>query len=251
MSFNGLEKFLKVAPALKGHFYSKQGLIEVDLEFDQRFGGYIRPGSSDVDMLKDSLKRDYNTLTCTDKICLDLGANIGGFVLKASREKAKWIVAYEPEPYNFEMLVHNAKLVETLGIATNLNQAAIGKALGRFDLIINPGKNSACSASLNIKPNKRRVRVPVDVHSFRAVLDTVKPQIVKMDIEGAEYAILRELDNAPYVTDLAIELHGFSKENERLMHEAWKKLSSEWNIVIHDEKVAFQKVALMTAHLTR
>lgn len=237
---------------MKGHFYTKGGLVEVELELDKKFGGYIRPGSSDQDMLKDCLKKDYSSVECKDHIVLDLGSNIGGFILKAAREKAKEIVCYEPEPYNFVVLRENALLAsEGSNLIPELHQAAVAKEAGTFDLVINPGKNSACSASLTTRVQSNKISVPVQVEAFSDVLAKVKPTMIKMDIEGAEYGILDLLDDADTVKELAIELHGFSLDNRALMHQYFNKFKDTWTLVSFKEHIVFKQLSLITAHFTK
>lgn len=233
-----------------GKHLTKDGYMDVEMQRHSS-GLWIRPGSSDLAMIKDCLVNDYQTVDCKDHTVLDLGGNIGGFVLKAAREGVKKIVSYEPEPNNFKVLERNiAVLRDEYDVDSTAVEAAIGHEAGTFDLIIVPGSNSGCSASLNIKARKDRKSVPVRVERFLDVVEDLQPSLVKMDIEGAEYPLLNGYIPS-CVKEMAIELHGFSKANEELMHSTWAKLSSEWKVVEHQTKVAFQKVCLMTAHIVR
>ena len=76
---------------------------EVELAFSKKYQMWIRPDSSDKMMLKESAG-DYPKIVCTDKVVLDLGANIGGFTKLALEQGCKKVIAYEPDEFNFDML---------------------------------------------------------------------------------------------------------------------------------------------------
>lgn len=233
-----------------GKHLTKTGFVDVDL-VQHKTGLWVRPGSSDVAMIKDCLVNDYLTVDCKDHTVLDLGGNIGGFILKASQQGVKKIISYEPEPNNFRVLERNVEVLRQMyNVDATVIEAAIGEFSGTFDLIVIPGANSGCSASLCVKPRKDRIAIPVRVDSFSHAIEDLKPTMIKMDIEGAEYPLLNGYIPS-CVKEMAIELHGFSKANEAAMHETWAKLSKEWRVVEHQTKVAFMKVCLMTAHLVR
>jgi FkbM family methyltransferase len=237
---------------LIGKYWAKDGLKEVPLEVDRSTGLWYRPNTSDRQMLKDATKKDYGTVNTKDHIVFDLGSNVGGFILKCAEEGAERVIAYEPEPYNLEVLQHNVKAIKARhpNFSVTVIPHAVGKTPGSFDLVLNPGSNSACSGSITSKPRSNRISVPIQVVSFREELDAWMPTLVKMDIEGAEYQLLDEPLPA-FVTELACELHGFSKENSALMETTFARLQTEWTTVEAKRHLVFKSECLITAHFTR
>lgn len=237
---------------MKGRFWMKDGQVEVDLLEEKKTGLYYRPGNSDLTMIKEGFKKDYKSVETKDRVVLDLGANVGGFIYKCAFEGAKSVLSYEPEPYNLEVLELNIEKIKNKFPSTLIEnkRAAIGAEEGEFNLYVIPGSNSACSASLTVKDRSNRIKIPVKVDSFYEVVEEYKPSIVKMDIEGAEYLIL-EKDIPSCVKDFAIELHGFSKENKIKMEETYQKFKNSWNIVSEDSKVIFGGLSLRIVHFSR
>lgn len=236
-------------------FYSKEGLVEVELSVHKKTGLYFRPNSSDLKTIKESIIKDYSTIDCKDHIVLDLGSNIGGFIYKAINEGADKVLGYEPEPNNFKVLSLNTNHIRNKFNITEddkliINEAAVSDKVGEFELVINPGKNSACSASLTSRTQSNRKTVLVKVDNFFNIIEEYKPSLIKMDIEGAEYPLLK--DDLPfYVKEMAIELHGFSKNNNKLMFETLENLKKKWNIVNINEQIVFKKLNLIQVHLRR
>jgi FkbM family methyltransferase len=241
-----------VVEALTGKYYSKEGLIEVPLAVHKRTGLYYRPDTSDAQMIQDATKKDYGSVDTKGKVVFDLGSNIGGFILKCAEEGATMVIAYEPEPYNLEVLRLNAAVIQQKfpNIKIVVKAVAVGNQDGQFDLVLNPGSNSACSGSITSRARSNRVSVPVTVVNFADELEEFKPNLIKMDIEGAEYMLL-ENELPDYVKEIAMELHGFSKENSAKMRPTYDKFKAEWTEVWGKEITVFNSTRLITAHFKR
>ena len=236
---------------MEAGIYTKDGLKSVELCTDKRTGLWYRPGSSDKLMLRECAN-DYLTVSCAGRTVFDLGANIGGFMLKAAKDGADHIVAFEPEPANLAVLRENIKLIQTWhpSVKITLVAAAVAPTDGELTFVINPGENSACSGSITAKPRANRISITVPTVSFQRMLEEHRPSMIKMDIEGGEYQLLGT--GIPhYVTDLAIELHGFSKQNNVSMESTFADLSSTWNTIAHDQKIVFNRPVIRVAHFRR
>lgn len=238
---------------LKETYFFNGQLHEIELAVDPKSKLYIRPKTSDHQMIREAVKKDYRTINCKGKVCLDLGGNVGGFALKAAREGAVKVVSYEPEPSNFRMLQLNFARIREMHPNTEL--AAIEEAVsgneGSFDLVLNPGGNAHCSASLVRKSRKGSLSIKVKVVALRDVVAALKPDMIKMDVEGAEYDMLPEAID-PCVKEIAIELHGFTIEHRAKMAGQLAELKAQgWNVVEEQTKVIFNETSLITAHLTR
>jgi FkbM family methyltransferase len=155
-----------------------------------------RPGSSDalaiVEVLGDgcyatpppSLDFDFSP---AGRTVLDGGAHVGAFTRYALDEGAKRVVAFEPEPSNAALFRENnpgAELVEA---------ALVDGASGRATLVLgadqrgerNTWRHALDGLSHYVDATER---VGVDAVSFDEALDGV--DFVKLDVEGAEMAIL-------------------------------------------------------------
>jgi FkbM family methyltransferase len=135
-------------------------------------------------------------------IIFDLGANAGFATLYFSRRYPDArIFAVEPDPVTYERLEHN---VGNLSRVTLLRQA-VGDADGPLRFF--PSTNSVAS-SLIARPG---AEPPVEVtgatiQSLMATAEVDHVDLLKVDIEGAEFAALRvaPLDR---VGELIVELH--------------------------------------------
>lgn len=241
-----------------GTYNGDAGPVQVELKTDRKTGLWMRPGTSDQKMIREASLRDYSTINCKGHRCLDLGANVGGFILKAAQEGAVAYLGFEPEPYNYEVLKANFDKVSlemkkdrVLVDGMAIRQAAVSDQDGEFDLTISPGSNSPCSASLTTRVSGDRHTVKVAVVSMKNVLEEFAPSLIKMDIEGAEYAVLK--DPMPsHVKEMAIEFHGFTKKNRALMQEAIARLRAEgWHFVEEKSKKIFSIISLITVHVKR
>lgn len=139
-------------------------------------------------------------------VCLDLGANLGVFTEKLAQTGAL-VHAYEPDPYAFDIaykrvghlpnvVLHNEAVAVTGGTFTMRRSV-------KFDR--RPAAATAGSTIVFTDPKKFKADgFDVTVRSFRDVLAEIgRPvAIVKMDIEGAEFDILRDIFAHPAEFDI-------------------------------------------------
>lgn len=140
-------------------------------------------------------------------IVLDIGANIGYYVL-VELQKADKVYAIEPAPQNVEFLKQNITMnscddcVEVYPLAmSDKKDKALFSVEGlpnRFKLIVNPSKF-------------HKDAIYVDTMTVDEFLINRRVNVLRMDIEGAEWLVvrgmtdtLRQLDN---LRVLFIELH--------------------------------------------
>jgi len=125
---------------------------------------------------------------------LDVGANIGYYTVMASRLVGPTgrVLAFEPEPLNFELLIRN--VVENSCENVTAWPYAVGASLGYADLNLTWPASTA-SHSIAVRPaggsgSVRVVTVPLD-----GFLDpALRPDAIKMDIEGAELMALQGME---------------------------------------------------------
>lgn len=134
---------------------------------------------------------------------IDCGANIGLSVLYLKFQyPAARIIAFEPDPINFEFLQKN---VNAYGLTdVELRNEAIWKENSTLEFTSDGTLGSKLFAS-----DKKNNTVKVKATRLKDLLQT-KVDFLKIDIEGAEYEVLKDcgkdLANADY---LFIEFHGF------------------------------------------
>lgn len=168
-------------------------------------GVYVREGTYDSYVVNE-IERCYGQLDVRDKVVFDIGANIGAFTVWALDHGASYVHAFEPLPTNYNMLLtntHKRERVETY-------EFAVARDTGRIDLFyVENGKNPG-----NTSQHVQRGRQCISVLSvgFQNMLDVHRPEVLKIDVEGAEYDWLYGDKLPDYVKQVAVELHLTKKE---------------------------------------
>ncbi len=120
----------------------------------------------------------------------DIGANLGWYGLHVAKRFARaLVVAFEPVPATFEFLARN------IGHNSLANMQAYQWGLfdkpGELVFYVNPGMKGAASAARPTSAADERQTCVVrtlDAVSAELALD---PDVIKMDVEGAELMVLR------------------------------------------------------------
>jgi FkbM family methyltransferase len=141
------------------------------------------------------------------KIILDLGANIGAFSFYTALENpnAK-IYSFEPYPDNFVQLCDNVKINKLEGRIFPLKEA-IAKENGKLTFYCNQVSSRAHSLF-----NKTGEKITVESTNLETIFSRFKIQncdILKMDIEGAEYEVLYNCPNTLFekIDIILVECH--------------------------------------------
>lgn len=174
---------------------------------------YYRQNTSDEGIIKTLLheQRDYKFPTFPDlSLIYDIGANIGiASIIMTRLYPGATIHAFEPQEDNFEVLKKNVegypKIVPHkfgLGASTGIKKLFPSddpKNMGGFSTIIEHGEP-----------------VQIGVQSIKSIVEKYGvPELIKIDVEGAECEILRNLPNIDHVSWITGELH--SEDAEFLM----------------------------------
>lgn len=149
---------------------------------------------------------------------VDVGANVGGYTLKvASGNKSVNVIAIEAHPGNYHALRTN---IECNGFTNVLaiNKAVtdkIGKVMiyDRYKLAGN-----LCTGTATIDGSKDNTFNPIEVpcDTLDNVLANYAPDVVKMDIEGAEVSALKGATKTlGKVRRIIIEVHDSKIEEAR------------------------------------
>jgi FkbM family methyltransferase len=181
------------------------------------------------------LDRVYNldSLSVNPSTIIDAGAHLGTFSLLAHRRfPGSHIVAIEPDPGNFDLLISNLSL-NNANIETH--QCALSDYEGAAFLA---GPTSMGRRIDPLKGNHVTVRRLKSLINF----GTVERLLLKIDIEGAEWAVLNDsVSELPTDALIYVELHdnAFDLERIRQFASVWQfyyeittTKSASWDAVL-------------------
>ena len=177
--------------------------------FSEKHQGYVRENTLD-EYIFGEVRSAYKDLEIKKgDVGLDLGANIGAFAKQAA-EKEAIVHCYEPEPNNFTLLQLNSPNTN------NHKKAVVGKQNGNIELFINSKRNKGIHMT---RPVNGRESIEVETVSFSDLINEIKPNKIKIDVEGAEYDFL-PFEFPSFVEKLVMEIH-FQYD------PSWRKLGRE------------------------
>ena len=148
-------------------------------------------------------------------VALDCGANVGKFTLPLARTGAR-VYAFEPNPAAFRKLVEataSFQNVTVLNAAVTAESGPVKLYLHRWnekDPVHWSTGSSIVKAKRNVREDRYVEVEGIQLSRFIRELDTDRIQLLKMDIEGAEVAVLNQLldEGLHQVIDLAfVEVH--------------------------------------------
>jgi len=157
------------------------------------------------------IKKEYFHDKCVideDDIVVDIGANIGMFSRFAKFCKAKKVYSFEPHKENFKCLIRNKPpnckaFNYAIAGKDKLSNLYIDQNIGGHSLIYNNTNNT-----------KTNQIVKVECRSINSLFEEnyfEKIDFLKIDVEGAEYEILREItdENLQKINKISLEYHHF------------------------------------------
>jgi FkbM family methyltransferase len=196
-------------------FYAgRYGLLHNEFEIIHRNGIRIRvrPNTDDLKIVKSNFVtmhyiRDFVPIT-KDSVVVDVGAHIGSFSVMAARIAYR-VLAYEPEPSNYQMLKKNAEL-NKLSNLTPFEMAVSGSSGYQEFCAYEDG--STGTHFLSQKGSDHAVKKRVQTISLEDIIKKgglSRIDFLKLDCEGAEHDILKNmsLDTAARIGAIAMETH--------------------------------------------
>lgn len=168
-------------------------------------GGYVylRPGTTDQDVYDEIfLSKEYDIDLGNPLFIIDAGSHIGlSSVFFASKYPQATIIALEPEPSNFKVLLKN--------IENHQNIRAIRAGLWSRKTNLRIQDSSAETWSFKVIEDSSGNGIPaVTIQDIMADFDFKRIDFLKMDIEGSEVEVLNH--SQAWVDDVSamvIELH--------------------------------------------
>ena len=211
------------------------------LNFRSGLNVVCRAGSGDWDVLHEVMfAGSYapamdHIKASTAPVVLDLGGNIGLFSLLAASQRTDVTVhAYEPGPPNFRLFEMNRWANPELAKRILLHTEAVGGANANVDWFFdeqNPGGSSLYGTSGQ--------SFPVTIRSFADVVTELGQPVdlAKIDIEGAEFDLLRHTPAEVWqrVRSISLELH--DDPRKEMTHQAFFESLKKLGYSIQQETV--------------
>ena len=207
-----------------------------------------------VDLYLDGIREPFITEALQheikrDDVVLDIGANIGYYVLQEAIicGGAGKVYAIEPVPANVELLKRNVERNRFLNV--EIYNCAIGNSNRRDVINISPLRNM-CSMIKKEGYREYIGQVPIQVVTVDTFLkDKLKPDLIRMDVEGYEYEILQGmtklLDNKVPLK-LFIEVHfDILMDKIILMVKLLKEKGFEIKVATYEPHASLKKSPLL------
>lgn len=152
-----------------------------------------RPSSTDQAVIREIWEENVYHLDRSDfagsGVALDIGANIGAFALQAAHFGARRVIAYEPEEENYGLLLANIAAHPALGAVIEPVRSAIWSHERELWLLPRQGDTKV---SEEILAEAQRITALTLDQVVRAH-EIAECDVLKLDVEGAEYAIFSAL----------------------------------------------------------
>lgn len=208
---------------------------------------FYRENSSDLFIMREN---DYTVFPDKEDIFMDVGGYIGDIPLKFGM-MSKEMHSYEPMQDSFELLKKNIEFNNlTNCFAYNV---ALGNTSGETQIYFGEKHKSSHMSISKIKV-RGRTEISVKQLDFSEEFIRIQPTFLKMDIEGAEYEILENIDLSllENLSKLVIEFHPQMVENgyERTS-TLEKELSSMFKVNSRKEGWYFKKLNTIILNLEK
>lgn len=206
----------------------------------------VRHKTSDTDILNQVDDYFRHVSDFTGDTVLDIGGHIGGFTVGAILHGASKVYTVEPTPTALDVLEKNIAGFEDK--VTLYEGAVVGhRQSPTVTLLINKGlatgRNSTDVFGTYTILKKNQIRHKVKAIDARKLYGYVRPTVIKLDCEGAEYDILLNGPDIPNsVHTVIMELHhrGHS-DNERgqieFLFRGWEAVKPDSDIMESSEHI--------------
>lgn len=135
-----------------------------------------------------------------DDVVIDIGMNIGVFTVTASKKGAK-VYGYEPDPENYFMAQKNCELNS---VTSNIKNYAISDVSKEMYLYLNEKKNRG-NHSFTKFQGRRKVKV--NCIGINDIIESIKPNKLKIDCEGEEFNIIKAVKCWDNIEAVRLEWH--------------------------------------------
>jgi len=179
---------------------------------------------------------EFKSINFLNKIVLDIGANIGDSSIYFATLGAKKVIAVEPFPKSFESLKENVILNEVSDKVVCLNLAVSDKN-GKIHL----DESTEDSTTMMALDQGNGIEVQTKT-LYDLIRDyEIKDSVLKIDCEGCEYDIFKDL-NPSYLNFFEyiwMEYHSGLKMTKRIILQKLKEAGFHYNIQKKGGKVGY------------
>ena len=178
----------------------------------------IERGVDHVPIIEIFLRRDYGT-PLDDAVIVDLGANIGVFSIYATATaRNARVYAYEPMPTFYRLLQENVRLNGRTDAITCFNDGVAGETADR-ELYLG-GASVFFPTLIPPQAQASATRTRIRCTTLDAILDANdlrRVDLLKMDIEGAEYEVLyRARACFDRIREIRMEYHDVDRKEQNV-----------------------------------
>jgi FkbM family methyltransferase len=166
----------------------------------------FRAGTCDANVFRSVVELNEYALPDTlaaDELILDIGAHIGSFTQACLDRGARRIMAFEPDPENFQRLRRHLAPEIGAGWVSPLPCAVTSSSAGLLVLseyLVSPEEVNTGGACVR-RIGAGRLVPSLNIESVTLALSVGAVQLLKLDCEGSEWGILHRLFCRP---DLAL-----------------------------------------------
>lgn len=178
------------------------------------------------------------------KVVLDIGGYIGDLSLYCASTFDSKVHCYEPTPQNYAMIQENINLNKDLNI-TVFNK---GVSNSRQPITLGVQEISGeihASSHKKYKSHVTTIEVPcVSLNDAIEELNEEKIDLVKIDCEGQEFEILKNVDSyelSGKINYLIFEYHSFVADYKNKLESILNNLEANFDILKRSKKLCFLK----------
>jgi FkbM family methyltransferase len=187
-------------------FYIRKGLNEIqynvgtNVSKSPKSGEYIKPLTSAAY----GPEMDINSIFNQEDTWLDVGGHIGLFAIRMAKQfpKIKNVVSYEALPHNASFAIENIKINGVSAECSVVQKAIVPGDDDKVDFFI-----SSDSGKHSILPIRGREILNVPAININDAIKEHGATAIKMDVEGAEYELIKAVTDWSGVRMIIIEYH--------------------------------------------
>lgn len=161
----------------------------------------LRPSTYDASIFEHVVNQnEYELADLKGKRILDIGGHIGSFAIKAMRHNADYVVSFEPNEENYDLLVHNVSSygnAEAANLAVTRSDKEVEVRFEASDNPVNSGGGCSVTGLGEVVPSI----------SLDQAIETWSPNVIKIDAEGAEFPALYTCTKLDQIETIFGEFH--------------------------------------------
>lgn len=207
----------------KGFFAYYFHFLKRNFEFDYNYARLKGPNDCWISR-RDLLKIDEGQILLKLEslnlrgVCLDIGAFIGHITILFAKKGSR-VIAVEPDKRNIVYLKHNLKINKINNVEIFPYVIDVNDGWSRLVVAPNSAGNSLYQNGFTL--NKKAL----SLLSLLNKINESKIDIIKMDIQGAEYRILKSAPNQVFkqVDKWMVECHSSNKSENQELEKFFRK----------------------------